>query len=297
MPQSQPPKFSQDSQKNGPSPVKRGRSEEDNSPLKKQKTIEPVTLAVPNGVRELSQPHSVKSPTRSDTPKDTFIHLKPLKDSIAHAPIFIRQGVNPYAVGRYETCDTFINDDRMSKIHCLFNKKRHPVFEKSIYESPAHCLDDVWLLDFSTNSCLVNGVVLGKGKKVQLFNGDQIAFFQDGTTHEVLGFEVDIHDPTGLFNGGERLPENDPKFVNVMRQDAADLKLRPKVVLELAVAERGMTSNPVKIAYGTGGSLNLVLRHQRKRIDEETKVPGGSQTLKRASLQIGQQRPTNSWIG
>lgn len=291
MPQSQQPKFSQDSQKNGPSPVKRTRSEEEDSlSLKKQKSTDP------NGAKK-EVPQTTKSHTRGDIPKDTFIHLKPLKNSIAHAPIFIRQGVNPYAVGRNETCDTFINDDRMSKIHCLFNKKRHPVFEKSIYESPAHCLDDVWLLDFSTNSCLVNGVVLGKGKKVQLFNGDHIAFFQDGTTHEVLGFEVDIHDPTGLFNGGERLPENDPKFVNVMKQDASDMKLRPKVVLELVVAERGMTANPVKISYGTGGSLNLVLRHQRKRVDEETKAPGGSQVLKRASLQIGQQRPTNSWIG
>lgn len=282
MPQSQQPRVSQDSLKK----AKRAVSEEVMSPIKKQKYSQEKEQA------DIIQ--ETNSEVNAEIPKDTFIYLRPLDKSISQTPIFIRQGVNPYAVGRNETCDTFINDDRMSKIHCLFNKKRHPVFEKSIYESPAHCLDDIWLLDFSTNSCLVNGVILGKGKKVQLFNGDHIAFFQDGNTHEVLGFEVDIYDSTGLFNGGERLPDSDLKFVTVMKQDEADLKLRPKVVLELVSVAREPTSNPIKISYGTGGSLNLALRYQRKRNDDDAKI--GSQS-KRANLQIGQKRPTNSWIG
>lgn len=265
MPQSQQPRVSQESQK------KRHLSTED-SPFKKQKL----------------RPPSVQLEATTDIPKDTFIHLKPVAGSLARSPIYIRQGVNPYAVGRNEACDTFINDDRMSKVHCLFNKKRHPVLEKSIYESPAHCLDDVWLLDFSTNSCLVNGVQLGRGKKVQLFNGDRIAFFHDGATHEVLEFEVDIHDATGLFNGGKRLVDN-ATLVNVILQDETDLKLRPKVVVDLS-ARREVTSNPIE-SYGKGGSLNLVLRQQRKRNDEDKT---GSQ-LKRASLQIG-QRPANAWV-
>lgn len=222
-------------------------------------------------------------------PKDTFITLKPVPESIIKSPIYIRQGVNPYAIGRNETCDTFINDDRMSKIHCLFNKKRHPVGEASIYESPAHCLDDIWLLDFSTNSCYVNTVKLGKGKKTQLFSGDRVDFFVDETCSEVLGFKVHIDDPTGLFNGGQKL---DSGLVNVIPFDSTDIKLRPPVV-----AENGNFKSsaivPSQENLGNGGNFNSLLRLQRKMYDSSrSPLKQG----KRASLQSGQERPANSWV-
>ncbi|EEQ38806.1 putative serine threonine-kinase [Clavispora lusitaniae] len=229
-------------------------------------------------------------------PSDTCIILEPAPESIMKRPIYIRQGVNPYAIGRNETCDTFINDDRMSKIHCLINKKRHPVLEASIYESPAHCLEDIWLLDFSTNSCFVNGVRLGKGRKVQIFNRDRVDFFVDDTCNQSMSFIVRINDTTGLFNGGEKV--QDHKFVNVVKFDAADAKLRPPIVAEPPSVKshvNGSLSQQYSdgILAGNGGNFNSSLRIQRKVYDH---AKSSSQSSKRASLQSGQERPKNSWV-
>lgn len=236
-------------------------------------------------------------------PSDTFISLKPLPYSITKKAINIRQGVNPYAVGRNETCDTFINDDRMSKIHCLLNKKRHPALGKSIYESPAHCLDDIWLLDFSTNSCYLNGVMLGKNKKAQIFNGDKLDFFKDERSKELMSFVVDIRDTTGLFNGGERLSNIDGIFVNVLNVDQSDSKLKPSTVTDFSVKDQNghskMQSQDLGdgVFGGNGGIFNSQLRQQRKLHDtKNSKSPQKSQKFKRANLQSGQTRPPNSWI-
>lgn len=233
--------------------------------------------------------------SEDNIPTDTFITLRPTAESITKKPIYVRQGVNPYAIGRNETCDTFINDDRMSKIHCLINKKRHPVLEASIYESPAHCLDDIWLLDFSTNSCFVNGVRLGKGRKVQIFNGDKIDFFVDETCDQLMSFHVSIDDTTGLFNGGEKI--QDHKFVNVVKFDAADAKLRPPIVAEQPSNRQipnGSTSQEFGggVSGGNGGNFNSLLRIQRKVYDSKSSL----QLSKRANLQSGQERPKNSWL-
>lgn len=252
--------------------------------------------------RTLNQVRETKE-MDDDAPTDTFISLVPLVKSLAKVPIHIRQGVNPYSIGRNETCDLFINDDRMSKIHCLIHKKRHPVSLGSIYESPAHCFDDIWLLDLSTNSCYVNGVSLGKDKKVQLFNGDKVDFFKDHQTQEHLSFKVVIKDTTGLFNEGERLSGDEDGFVNVLRIDPADLKLRPREVKASSVMnERYMNLlTPNKefadgVYGGNGGIFNPHLRQQRKIFETKNKSPQRSQASKRASLQSGQARPTNSWI-
>lgn len=222
-----------------------------------------------------------------EVPKDTFIILLPVDKTVNNKPIYIRQGVNPYAIGRNETCDTFINDDRISKIHCLIQKKRHPVLTSSIYESPAHCLDDIWLLDLSTNSCLINGVVLGKNRKTQIFNNDIIDLFKDDKINERMSYKISIKDQTGLFNRGERLNNN--KLVNVLKQDLNDLKLKPKTVVEPAIPE----NNSQKDIIGNGGNFNSQLRQQRKLLANSNKP---SQSTKRANLQVGQSRPTNSWL-
>lgn len=257
------------------------------SALKKAK-VDPIAFA------NMSMGETSYHSEAKKIPRDTFITLNPVADSIMSNPIYIRQGVNPYTVGRNETCDTFINDDRMSKIHCLFSKKRHPIVEASIIESPALGLDDIWLLDFSTNSCYVNTVRIGKGKKTQLFNGDRVDFFIDGK--EFLGFEVDINDRTGLFNGGEKL---DNVLVNVIPFDAGDVRLRP-----LIMTETGAVSGPSSsiaapshdsgsgLTGGPGGDFNSLLRLQRKNYDNSRSPLS---TSKRASLQSGQERPANSW--
>lgn len=276
-----------------PLPEKRATSH----PSKRRGSIEVTESKRPKVDLTESKPEEASS---EPTPTDTFIILRPLAESITKKPINIRQGVNPYAIGRNETCDTFINDDRMSKIHCLINKKRHPILEKSIYESPAHCLDDIWLLDFSTNSCFVNGVRVGKGRKVQLFNGDRVDFFVDDTCNQLMSFLVDINDPTGLFNGGEKL-EGDDKFVNVIQLDNGDTKLRPPVVSEQQASDR-LSSIPVSsqefgggVLGGNGGNFNSLLRLQRKLYDS-SRSPLKTLASKRASLKSGQERPPNSWI-
>lgn len=220
------------------------------------------------------------------TPADTFITLIPLVGSMSKQPVFVRQGINPYAIGRNETCDTLINDDRISKVHCIIQKKRHPVLATSIFESPAHCHDDLWLLDFSTNSCYVNGVLLGKNRKAQIFNNDIIEFFKDGKLNELMSFQIEIKDPTGLFNSGERI--SDHKLVNVLKMEDADIKLKPVPVNE-NIEDVGSRN-----IIGQGGNFNSQLRQQRKIFSQHTQQ--SSQTTKRASLQVGQLRPTNSWL-
>jgi serine/threonine/tyrosine protein kinase RAD53 len=208
-------------------------------------------------------------------PAGTFVALHPLSSSISPRPIFIRQGVNPFSIGRNEACDVYVNDDRMSKVHCLITKKRHAALELSIYESPALGLDDIWLLDCSTNSCLVNGVILGKNRKVQLFDGDKLEFFSDSRSHELMGYVVKVIDPTGLFNAGQRLPGMDGKFVNVLRQDQTDVRLRPTAVPD-AVPPRGAPKVAPDYALAR----------------DDTPL---SQT-KRASLKVGLEKPSNSWV-
>lgn len=306
LPQSQPHPGSQKPQGLVFLPVKDG-NESSSSLLKRHMeadgNLQSSKRSKPN-IREESIQLSSMHLQNSEIPRDTFISLIPLPESITKRPIFIRQGVNPYAIGRNETCDTFINDDRMSKIHCIINRKRHPVGEASIYESPAHCLEDVWLLDFSTNSCYVNGVRLGKGKKVQLFNGDRVDFFIDESIKQLMSFVVNIEDSTGLFNGGEKL-ENGSKFVNVMKFDANDAKLRPPIVSEFT-GQHMLKQNSATIAQefgggisgGNGGSFNALLRMQRSLYDSgkgNEGVAAKPQTSKRANLQQGQERPSNSW--
>lgn len=265
--------------------MKRSLSQSSSQDTKKPRKEEAV---MENLLLSPSKPHE------SSIPRDTFIALTPVSDSIIKNPIFIRQGVNPYAIGRNQSCDTYINDDRLSKIHCIIHRKRHPVGEASIYESPAHCLEDVWLLDFSTNSCYVNGVRLGKGKKVQIFNGDRVDFFVD---KQLMGFNVNIEDATGLFNGGEK-SNGESNLVNILKFDANDAKIRPRVVSELSgqPLPRGIENFGEGISGGNGGSFNALLRLQRKMHDSSQTNSPKSQTSKRANLQQGQERPTNSWV-
>lgn len=267
--------------------TKRLKISEESPSAKEQASDNPAGLPILETDQETS-------PTKTTAPKDTFITLVPLPESYMKNPIFIRQGVNPYAVGRNETCDTYINDDRMSKIHCLFHRKRHPVVGSSIYESPAHCLEDIWLLDFSTNSCHVNGVRLGKNKKTQLFNNDRVDFFVDESIKQLLSFTVKIDDSTGLFNGGENLKQ-DAQFVSVLKFDANDAKLRPVVLSETLVPNSLVVvgSQGRDITGSFGGNFNAQLRNKRKL--HETTSPTKSQVLKRANLQSGQERPQNSW--
>lgn len=242
-----------------------------------------ANIPLPPKKRASEEPRA-KRPKRSSQPRDVFIALKPLPGSTMLQEIYIRQGISSYAIGRNETCDTFFNDDRMLKIHCLLVKRRHAMHGMSIYESPAHCLEDVWLLDFSTNSCFVNGVRLGKGRKVQLFNGDTIDFFIDESCGQRLSFVVDIVDPTGLFNGGEKT--SDCKFVHVVAFEPGDERLRPLVVEQSSLA---VDPGSQGADFGHGGNFNPQLRIQRRKMSELRA------SQRRADLVSG-ERPASTWL-
>lgn len=235
---------------------------------------------------------------REIIPQDKFLTLEPIPKSSFKNSIFIRQGHNPYAIGRSEACDTSIDDDRMSKIHCLINRKRHPVGEASIYESPAHGLEDIWLLDFSTNSCFVNGVMVGKYRKVQLFSGDRVDLFVDNEVHELFSFKIRVDDATGLFNGGEKLADV-PSLVNVVKFDANDIKLRPRIVSEVSMNPPTTLSISIQANVNTAVPQNiksLAAVNVEANTEEHVFMNSPlSSVSKRAQLRSVQERPANPW--
>lgn len=222
-------------------------------------------------------------------PLDVCLSLLPFPDSITQKAFFIRQGVNPYSVGRTETCDFFYVDDRLSKIHCLIVRKRHPVGEASIYESPAHGLEDVWLLDCSTNNCFVNGVRVGKHRKVQLYNHDRVDFFIDPVSKQRMSFQLRIDDPTGLFNGAERLPDQ-LKLVNVVQFDTNDYKCARSVIFD-PTSQAQIRGSAVMPSEPEGAASPTPQYHQEKNEFKSSPLAPS----KRAQLKSGQVRPTNSW--
>lgn len=187
-------------------------------------------------------------------PAGTRFSLVPISNRFVQKSIHIPQGLSPFCIGRNQACHNRINEDRISKIHCAFTKKRHPV-GNSLYESPAQGLEDVWLIDFSTNGCYINDQKIGKGKKVQIFNNDVVMFFNDSNKHERLGFTVRVDDATGLFNGGVGTGDRE-----IVAQDDYDLSCKP----------------------------SLVVDHDRKRVNEN----GENRQVKRANLDKGDANST-----
>ncbi|OWB61639.1 hypothetical protein B5S29_g2538 [[Candida] boidinii] len=168
------------------------------------------------GQLKTSQPQQMGTSTKSimvsrykshrPTPPGTFLTMHVLKGcNKRHETIHIPQGHNPFVIGRNEsTSDYVIPDERISKLHCLVLKKRHPIQATSIYESPAMGLEDIWLLDFSTNACYVNGNRIKKGNKIRIFDGDVIHLFIDKNNMDYLGYKIEVNDGTGLYRNGKK---------------------------------------------------------------------------------------------
>lgn len=130
-----------------------------------------------------------------------FLTLRPLSDSKIQQGIQIKQGVNPFFIGRSDDCNCKIEDNRLSRVHCFILKKRHAV-GNSIYESPAQGLDDIWYCHSGTNVSYLNNMKLGPGTKCLLQDGDEIKVIWDRNNNFVIGFKVELNDTTGLFNNG-----------------------------------------------------------------------------------------------
>lgn len=131
-----------------------------------------------------------------------FLQLTPMENSFKRDKFSIKQGVNTFFIGRSNLCHYFINDMRLSRIHCFIYKKRHPV-GPSFYESPAQGLDDLWYCHSGSNVSYVNNYTLKKGEKILLHDGDQIKILWDRKEKFFIGFHVKIIDSTGLFNDGK----------------------------------------------------------------------------------------------
>lgn len=194
------------------------------------------------------------SPIKSNNnqhPKGTSYSLIPTASSKIKSGIFTTtinvQHQNPFIIGRNLLSNFKIKEDRISKIHCALIKKRHPVGNNSpenkqisknisIYESPAQGLEDIWLLDFSTNGCYINGIKIGKGKKVLIYNNDEVMLFNDLNKEEHLKFKVNIVDGTGIFNNGELLNKDSKRLIS--NQDEFDSLIIPKIKVESITSEK-----------------------------------------------------------
>lgn len=140
-----------------------------------------------------------------------FITLIPLDDSNLQETIIVKQGLNPFFIGRSEDCNCKIEDTRLSRVHCFILKKRHAV-GTSIYESPAQGLDDIWYCHTGTNPGYVNDVKLESGMKCILQDGDNIKIIWDEQHNYVISYKVEVNDTTGLFNDGQGTMANADSF-------------------------------------------------------------------------------------
>ncbi|KAJ3101925.1 hypothetical protein HDU97_000966 [Phlyctochytrium planicorne] len=72
-----------------------------------------------------------------------------------------------YLIGRGKECDIVVNQQHLSKRHCL-------IFKESRLNNNGAAEDCVFIQDMSTNGTYVNGTRMTGGKQVQLRNGDEI---------------------------------------------------------------------------------------------------------------------------
>lgn len=150
--------------------------------------------------------------------------------------ITIPQGQPMFFIGRVKCNDVEINDDRISKVHCLIMKRRHPI--KTGMESAAMGLDDLWVLSNGTNPCFLNDEKLSKGKKIKLFDGDCISMFIDKRSDLKLVYKVEINDWTGLYK-----PASDEKREILDCDESDQMAIKPKEELANAIVTRSTTNS------------------------------------------------------
>lgn len=181
---------------------------------------------------------NIKKYTKSVKKKGSgkFMTFKPLPESVIQESFEIKQGINPFFIGRSDDCNCRIDDNRLSRVHCFILKKRHPI-GKSIYESPAQGLDDIWYCHSGSNDSYVNDIRMTPGKKYLLQEGDEIKIIKDKQKDFVIGFQVELNDTTGLFNNGLGIP-NEERSVTSQTED--ELKLVSRLA-KIMAAQRSST--------------------------------------------------------
>lgn len=144
--------------------------------------------------------------------------------------ITIPQGQPLFTIGRVKCNDVEVRDERVSKVHCLIMKRRHPV--TSGMDSAAMALDDLWVVSNGTNACFLNEVRLAKGEKMKLFEGDILTLFADKRSKVRLDYKVEIHDWTGLY---KPLLEEKRRVVVCDESDRMALTPREELASEIVV--------------------------------------------------------------
>lgn len=218
-------------------------------------------VAAPQSL-ELTHPLDATS-ISNKTGGGKFLTFHPLPESRIQKVIRVKQGVNPFFVGRSDDCNCKIEDNRLSRVHCFILKKRHAVGD-SLYESPAQGLDDIWYCHSGTNVSYLNNVKMGPGTKILLQNGDEIKIIWDKNNDFTIGFKVELDDTTGLFNNGVAVPPD-------------QRRIEPQTEYEKSLVKK----------------LGQVMAH--KRLDADSMATPGGELLKRVhsvSLSQPQNDPT-----
>ncbi|KAG7664767.1 RAD53 [[Candida] subhashii] len=183
----------------------------------KRTKISQTQLPIPSpGFTSLSGISEEKSSILQES--GPILTLEPIMDSLYRRRIQIGGGTNGVSIGRGENCDYYINDDRMSKFHCLIYRDNEPN-------------QSFWLLDVSTNSCTVNDTIIGKFKKVKLRGGSVLYLFKDLDGGERIGFKVVIDggDDEEGEDDEEQEETNGRGEIVVIDQDAFDEEMVGKV--------------------------------------------------------------------
>ena len=158
---------------------------------------------------------------------------------------------------------THLDVYKRQRVHCFIFKKRHAV-GKSMHESPAQGLDDIWYCHTGTNVSYLNNSRMIQGTKFLLQEGDEIKVIWDKINNFVIGFKVEINDTTGLFNDGLGIPQEQRV---IMKQTAEEQDL-VKRLTQMMAAQRAnqpsassssMVTNKSQIGVAANNSNNSVL--------------------------------------
>lgn len=133
------------------------------------KTNKKVTIAV-------EEPESKRLKMENLSIDEIYLIFELLQESLVQKTINVSKRL--FTFGRSGGCNVTLDDDRLSKLHCVVMKVK----------------DEIWLLDNSTNSCYINDTSIGKGRKVLLQNGEKLSLFRDGNSDELISFNVNLKD-------------------------------------------------------------------------------------------------------
>ncbi|AGO11390.1 AaceriACR142Wp [[Ashbya] aceris (nom. inval.)] len=214
-----------------------------------------------------------------------FLTLHPLVNSSIRKRIYVNQGINPFFIGRSDECHYKIPDNRLSRIHCFFLKKRHPV-GNSIYESPAQGLDDIWYCHNGTNVSYVNDMKLLPGTKVLLQDGDQVKVIWDKAQNITIAFRVEINDSAGLFNSAAATQNTR----HIVQQTSDELALAANFIelmrtqMHAICTSQALPADAASSPVGTGSGNDASASNLLRKIHYSTLSQAPMKKAKRAKL-------------